>query len=359
MRESVSLGPDCFAYSSRRVLVTGGAGFLGSHVCDLLVERGLSVICLDNLSSGSLNNIAHLLDRPNFQFLRADVCTPISLPIAQAYNLACVASPLLYQNDPIQTVKTCVLGAMNVLALCCQFGARMLQASTSEVYGDPEVHPQLEDYCGRVNITGPRACYDEGKRCAETLCFDYCRRYDADVRVARIFNTYGPRMASLDGRVIPTFIRRALMNEPLSIFGSGEQTRSFCYVDDLVDALVRMMEAPAQCAAPMNIGNPAETTIRHLAEEIVEITNSRSVIQNVAAVVDDPHRRCPSISRASARLGWEPKTPLREGLMKTISATESELRHVPAHSVDSPSMDFYLRGLQVDGRLAKTHLAYR
>jgi UDP-glucuronate decarboxylase len=300
------------------VLVTGGAGFLGSHLCDRLAADSVNVICLDNLSTGSYGNISHLIANQRVGFIRGDVSVPIDIQVDEIYNLACVASPFRYQREPVQTLKSSVYGAMNMLNLARQAHATVLQASTSEIYGDPEVHPQPEAYWGRVNPVGPRACYDEGKRCAETLCFDYRRQYQVNIKVARIFNTYGPRMHPLDGRVISNFVCRALMNEPLTIYGSGEQTRSFCYVDDLVEGLIRLMASSAECTGPVNFGNPEEVTVRQLAEQIIGLTGSRSVIRTIAGAVDDPQRRRPAIDIARRQFGWEPKIRLGEGLLKTI-----------------------------------------
>ena len=311
---------------SNQVLVTGGAGFLGSHLCEKLIAGGAQVICVDNFFTGNRNNIAHLLGSARFELIRHDVTFPLYLEVAQIYNLACPASPVHYQHDPVQTTKSSVHGAINMLGLAKRTGARILQASTSEVYGDPEMHPQSERYLGRVNPIGPRACYDEGKRCAETLFFDYQRQHRVRIKVARIFNTYGPRMHPNDGRVVSNFIRQALKNEPLTIYGAGEQTRSFCYVDDLIDALVRLMGSPEAFTGPVNLGNPAEITVRQLAEEIIQLTGSGSKIRTCDAGVDDPRRRQPDIALARARLAWEPKVPLRAGLLKTIEYFEEVFR---------------------------------
>jgi UDP-glucuronate decarboxylase len=307
-----------------RVLVTGGAGFLGSHLIDRLLERGNEVICADNLFTGSKRNIAHLLDHPNFEFIRHDVTFPLYVEVDQIYNLACPASPVHYQSDPVQTTKTSVHGAINMLGLAKRTGARFLQASTSEVYGDPSVHPQSEEYWGNVNPIGPRACYDEGKRCAETLCFDYHRQHSLDVRVVRIFNTYGPRMHPNDGRVVSNFIIQALKGQPITLYGDGMQTRSFCYVDDLLDGFLRFMDLLPDAngklgyPGPINLGNPNEFTIRQLAEKVIEKTGSRSVLEFRPLPQDDPMQRKPDIGRAQQHLGWEPRVQLDQGLIKTI-----------------------------------------
>ncbi|ACJ01369.1 UDP-glucuronic acid decarboxylase family protein [Rhodospirillum centenum] len=301
-----------------RVLVTGGAGFLGSHLCDRLIADGNDVICVDNFFTGTKDNIAHLLGHPRFELLRHDVTFPLYVEVDEIYNLACPASPVHYQNDPVQTTKTSVHGAINMLGLAKRLRARIFQASTSEVYGDPDQHPQSEDYRGNVNPIGPRACYDEGKRCAETLFFDYHRQHGVDIRVARIFNTYGPRMHPNDGRVVSNFIVQALRNAPITIQGDGRQTRSFCYVDDLIDAIVRLMQAPEGTTGPVNLGNPGEFTIRELADQVIGLTGSRSELVYRPLPVDDPMQRCPDITRARTLLGWEPRVPLREGLERTI-----------------------------------------
>jgi len=301
-----------------RVLVTGGAGFLGSHLCELLLRRGYEVVCADNFYTGSKRNIAHLLSDPRFELLRHDVTFPLYIEVDQIYNLACPASPPHYQHRPIQTTKTSVHGAINMLGLAKRIGCPILQASTSEVYGDPLEHPQTEDYWGRVNPIGLRACYDEGKRCAETLFFDYRREVGLGIKVARIFNTYGPRMDPADGRVVSNFICQALRGEPITLYGDGEQTRSFCYVDDLVAGLETLMESPADVTGPINLGNPAEFSMRELAEIILDITGSTSRLEHRPLPADDPTRRCPDITRAREQLGWEPQVPLRAGLEKTI-----------------------------------------
>jgi UDP-glucuronate decarboxylase len=312
-------------HSSQRILVTGGAGFLGSHLIDRLLERGHEVVCADNLFTGTKRNIEHLHGHPRFEFLRHDVTFPLYIEVDQIYNLACPASPVHYQHDPVQTTKTSVHGAINMLGLAKRLRARILQASTSEVYGDPAVHPQTEDYWGNVNPIGIRSCYDEGKRCAETLFFDYHRQFRLDVRVARIFNTYGPRMHPNDGRVVSNFIVQALKGEPLTLYGEGRQTRSFCYVDDLIEGLLRFMDLPAgeQGApgfpGPINLGNPVEFTIRELAEQVLAVTGSKSQLEFRPLPQDDPLQRRPDISLARARLGWEPRRPLAEGLAPTIA----------------------------------------
>jgi UDP-glucuronate decarboxylase len=305
--------------SLKRILVTGGAGFLGSHLCERLVEQGHDVICLDNFFTSQKTNVAHLLDRPNFELIRHDITLPVYLEVDEIYNLACPAAPGHYQYNPIKTMKTSVMGAIVVLGMAKRCRAKVLQASTSEVYGEPEVHPQPETYRGSVNPIGPRACYDEGKRAAETLFFDYHRANHVNVRIARIFNTYGPRMHPFDGRVISNFIRQALAGEELTIFGEGDQTRSFCYRDDLVEGLVRLMNGPDDFVGPVNLGNPGEFTIRELAERIIELTGSPSKLRHEPLPADDPTQRQPDITLARERLGWEPAVPLREGLEKTIA----------------------------------------
>ncbi len=301
----------------QRILVTGGAGFLGSHLCERLVEGGDDIICLDNFFTSQKSNVAHLLDKPNFELLRHDVTQPVWLEVDQIYNLACPAAPGHYQYNPIKTTKTSVIGAINVLGMAKRCNARVLQASTSEIYGDPEVHPQPESYRGNVNPIGPRACYDEGKRCAETLFMDYRRMNKLSVRIVRIFNTYGPRMNPYDGRVVSNFIRQALAGEDLTIFGDGSQTRAFCYRDDLIEAMIRTMNTE-QFTGPVNIGNPGEFTIKQLAEMVIELTGSESKIVYRPLPADDPVRRRPDITLAKERLGWEPETELRDGLKKTI-----------------------------------------
>ena len=302
----------------KRVLVTGGAGFLGSHLCERLVAEGADVLCVDNYFTGRKDNIAHLMDRPQFEALRHDVCFPLYVEVDEIYNLACPASPIHYQHDPVQTTKTSVSGAINMLGLAKRLRAKIFQASTSEVYGDPSVHPQTEDYRGNVNPIGPRACYDEGKRCAETLFFDYHRQHRLRIKVARIFNTYGPRMHPNDGRVVSNFIVQALKGEPITLYGDGSQTRAFCYVDDLIEGFVRLMAAPDQVTGPVNLGNPVETTVSELAATIVALVGSRSPIVHRPLPVDDPVQRCPDIARAREHLHWEPRIPLETGLKKTI-----------------------------------------
>jgi UDP-glucuronate decarboxylase len=302
-----------------RILVTGGAGFLGSHLCERLVEQGHDVVCLDNFFTSQKTNVAHLLGRPNFELIRHDVTQPIVLEVDQVYNLACPAAPGHYQYNPIKTMKTSVMGAINMLGLAKRCRAKILQASTSEVYGDPEVHPQTESYRGAVNPVGPRACYDEGKRAAETLFMDYHRMHRLNVRIVRIFNTYGPRMHPFDGRVVSNFIRQALRGEDLTVFGDGSHTRSFCYRDDLIEGMLRMMEGPDDFIGPVNLGNPDEFTILELANLVIELTGSRSMVVHRDLPADDPTRRRPDISLAKHHLGWQPTTRLREGLQKTIA----------------------------------------
>jgi UDP-glucuronate decarboxylase len=305
--------------SLKRILVTGGAGFLGSHLCERLVSQGHDVICVDNFFTSQKANVAPLLGQSNFELLRHDIVQPLWLEVDEIYNLACPAAPGHYQFNPIKTMKTSVVGAINVLGMAKRCRAKVLQASTSEVYGDPEVHPQPESYRGAVNPIGPRACYDEGKRAAETLFMDYHRAHRLNIRIVRIFNTYGPRMNPYDGRVVSNFIRQAIAGEPITIFGSGDQTRSFCYRDDLIDGMMRMMAAPDDFVGPVNIGNPGEFTIRELAELTVQLCGSSSEIVHRPLPVDDPERRRPDITLARDRLGWEPTIPLREGLARTIA----------------------------------------
>jgi UDP-glucuronate decarboxylase len=305
--------------SRKRILVTGGAGFLGSHLCDRLLDAGHEVLCLDNMYTGTKRNIDHLHANPRFEFMRHDVCFPVYVEVDEIYNLACPASPVHYQHDPVQTTKTCVHGAINMLGLAKRLRCRILQASTSEVYGDPSVHPQTEDYWGHVNPIGIRSCYDEGKRCAETLFFDYHRQHGLEIKVARIFNTYGPRMHPADGRVVSNFVIQALKGEPITIFGDGQQTRSFCYVEDLVDGLIRLMESPAEITGPVNIGNPNEFSMRELADAVLAQVDTSSTIVQMPLPADDPKQRKPDITTARTKLGWEPKVQLREGLTTTIS----------------------------------------
>ena len=311
---------------SQRVLVTGGAGFLGSFLCEQLIQQGHDVLALDNLFTGNKRNIAHLLDNRNFEFIRHDVVEPILLEVDWIFNLACPASPVHYQYNPVKTSKTSILGAINMLGLAKRVKARILQASTSEIYGDPEVHPQTEDYWGSVNPIGPRSCYDVGKRVAETLMSDYRRQNGVDTRIIRIFNTYGPRMHPEDGRVVSNFIVAALRSEPLVLYGDGQQTRSFCYVSDLIEGILRMMQQE-NCPGPINLGNPGEFTIRELAEQVVELTNSRSQITYQPAREDDPSRRRPNIQLAKEQLGWEPTVSLKEGLRHTIHYFDELLRN--------------------------------
>jgi len=302
----------------RRILVTGGAGFLGSHLCERLVARGDDVLCVDNFYTGTKDNIAHLLGTPRFELIRHDVTFPLYVEVDEIYNLACPASPIHYQHDPVQTTKTSVHGAINMLGLAKRTGAKILQASTSEIYGDPTVHPQTEDYRGNVNPIGPRACYDEGKRCAETLFFDYYRQHDLRIRVARIFNTYGPRMHPNDGRVVSNFIVQALAGQPITLYGDGRQTRSFCYVDDLVEGLIRLMDAEDEVTGPVNLGNPGEFTIRQLADKVLAMTGSSSSIVQRPLPEDDPLQRQPDIGLAERLLGWRPRVLLDQGLAHTI-----------------------------------------
>jgi UDP-glucuronate decarboxylase len=302
-----------------RVLVTGGSGFLGSHLCERLLDDGAEVVCVDNFFTGTRSNIEHLIGHKRFEVIRHDVAFPLYIEVDEIYNLACPASPIHYQHDPVQTTKTSVHGAINMLGLAKRVRARILQASTSEVYGDPSIHPQTEDYWGNVNPIGPRSCYDEGKRCAETLFFDYWRQHKLSIKVARIFNTYGPRMHPNDGRVVSNFIVQALKGEPITIYGDGRQTRSFCYVDDLIDGVVRLMQSPAGFVGPVNLGNPVEFTIRELAENIVDMTGSRSRLVFRELPTDDPRQRQPDIALARLELGWEPKVQLRDGLSRTIA----------------------------------------
>ncbi len=308
----------------KRILVTGGAGFLGSHLCERLLAQGHEVLCVDNYFTGRRENIAHLLDNRSFEAMRHDVTLPLYVEVDAIYNLACPASPVHYQHDPVQTTKTSVHGAINMLGLAKRLKVPILQASTSEVYGDPECHPQTEEYWGNVNPVGLRACYDEGKRCAETLFFDYHRQHGLEIKVARIFNTYGPRMQPDDGRVVSSFIVQALRGDPITIFGDGSQTRSFCYVDDLVSGLIRLAGSPADVTGPINLGNPHEFTIRALAEQIVEMTGSRSRIVEKPLPADDPRQRKPDITRANRLLDWAPSVELREGLARTICYFEEQ-----------------------------------
>ncbi|TWB13391.1 UDP-glucuronate decarboxylase [Rhizobium sp. ERR 1071] len=310
---------------TKRILVTGGAGFLGSFLCERLLREKHEVICVDNFFTGRKSNVSHLLDSRSFEIVRHDITFPLYVEVDEIYNLACPASPVHYQFDPVQTTKTSVHGAINMLGLAKRVGAKILQASTSEVYGDPEIHPQQEEYWGRVNPIGPRSCYDEGKRCAETLFFDYWRQHRLRIKVARIFNTYGPRMRPDDGRVVSNFIVQALQNKPITVYGSGHQTRSFCYVDDLIDGLVRLMGTKDEITGPINLGNPAEFTMLELANLAIELTGSRSAIKYLPLPADDPRQRQPDIGVASRELGWKPKVQLKAGLGKTIAYFEELL----------------------------------
>ena len=305
--------------TTERVLVTGGAGFIGSHLCERLLAAGKEVLCVDNYFTGARSNIAHLLDNPKFEAVRHDITFPLYVEVDEIYNLACPASPIHYQHDPVQTTKTSVHGAINMLGLAKRVGARIMQASTSEVYGDPAVHPQPEEYWGNVNTIGPRACYDEGKRCAETLFFDYHRQHKLDIKVIRIFNTYGPRMHPNDGRVVSNFIIQALKGEPITIYGDGQQTRSFCYVDDLIEGFLRFVATPAGITGPINLGNPGEFTMLELAEKVIRLTRSDSKIEHKPLPQDDPKQRQPDIAKARALMDWEPVVPLEEGLDRTIA----------------------------------------
>ncbi len=302
----------------KRILVTGGAGFIGSHLCERLLNDGNEVICVDNFFTGSKRNVVHLMDNPYFELMRHDVCFPLYVEVDEIYNMACPASPIHYQHDPVQTTKTSVLGAINMLGLAKRVKAKILQASTSEVYGDPTVHPQPEGYWGNVNPIGPRSCYDEGKRCAETLFFDYQRQHGLDIKVARIFNTYGPRMMPNDGRVVSNFIVQALSGKPVTIYGDGSQTRSFCYVDDLVEGLIRLMNSPSATPNPINLGNPGEFTVRQLAEKVVQRVGGDSQLEQKPLPQDDPRQRQPDIAVAREVLGWSPQVPLDEGLERTV-----------------------------------------
>ena len=313
-----------------RTLITGGAGFIGSHLCDRLLDKGHEVLCVDNFFTGARSNITHLLDHKNFELTRHDVTHPLFVEIDQIYNMACPASPVHYQFDPVQTTKTSVHGAINMLGLAKRTKARILQASTSEVYGDPAVHPQQEDYWGNVNPIGPRSCYDEGKRCAETLFFDYYRQHRLDIKVARIFNTYGPRMNPNDGRVVSNFIVQALRGEDITLYGDGDQTRSFCYVDDLVAGLIALMESPDGVTGPINLGNPGEFTIKELAENVIDLTGSASKMVHKPLPQDDPRQRQPDITRAKEQLDWAPGIKLRDGLTKTIAYFDGLLAEMDA-----------------------------
>ena len=311
----------------RRVLVTGGAGFIGSHLCERLIAEGTEVLCVDNFFTGTKDNIYHLLDNPYFEVIRHDICFPLYVEVDRIYNFACPASPIHYQFDPVQTTKVNVLGAINMLGLAKRLKVRIFQASTSEVYGNPTVHPQPETYWGNVNTTGPRACYDEGKRCAETLFFDYYRQHKLDIKVARIFNTYGPRMHPNDGRVVSNFVLQALRGQDITVYGDGLQTRSFCYVDDLIDGIYRFMNAQNGFTGPINLGNPSEVTILDLARLIIDLTGTRSKIVFKQLPQDDPERRMPDISLAKSKLGWNPEVDLKTGLVKTIEYFEEKIRN--------------------------------
>lgn len=310
----------------KKILVTGGAGFIGSHLCKKLIEQGNDVICIDNYFTGTKENIAELFNNPYFEAIRHDICFPLYVEVDEIYNLACPASPIHYQHDPVQTTKTTVHGAINMLGLAKRVNARILQASTSEVYGDPAQHPQKEDYWGNVNPIGPRSCYDEGKRCAETLFFDYQRQHDLDIKVIRIFNTYGPNMHPNDGRVVSNFIVQALTNQDITVYGNGEQTRSFCYVDDLIDGMIKMMSSAKGIYGPTNLGNPIEYKIIELAEMIIKLTNSKSKIINKDLPTDDPVRRKPDISRAKKDINWEPNIDVTDGLKKTIDYFKKQIK---------------------------------
>ncbi len=316
--------------SRKRILVTGGAGFIGSHLIDRLLEQGHEILCADNLFTGTKRNIDHLHDEPRFEFLRHDVTMPLYVEVDEIYNLACPASPVHYQHDPVQTTKTSVHGAINMLGLAKRLRCKIFQASTSEVYGDPHVHPQPEEYWGNVNPIGPRSCYDEGKRCAETLFFDYRRQHDLQIKVARIFNTYGPRMHHADGRVVSNFIVQALLGEDITIYGDGSQTRSFCYVDDLVEGFIRLMETGDDVTGPVNLGNPGEFTIRELAEKVIAMTGSKSTLTFLDLPADDPKQRRPDISKANELLDWQPTIALNEGLERTIAYFEKRLPEITA-----------------------------
>ena len=319
-------------FSNRRVLVTGGAGFIGSHLCERLLARGDEVLCVDNFFTATRPNVSGLMSNSRFELVRHDVCFPLYVEVDKIYNLACPASPIHYQFDPVQTTKTSVHGAINMLGLAKRVKAKILQASTSEVYGDPTVHPQTEDYWGHVNPIGPRSCYDEGKRCAETLFFDYRRQHNLKIKIARIFNTYGPRMHPNDGRVVSNFVVQALQNKDITVYGDGSQTRSFCYVDDLIDGLVRLMETSDDVVGPLNLGNPEEFSVRELAETIIALIGSSSRIVHRPLPEDDPKQRRPDISKAQAILHWQPKTSLRDGLMKVVVYFERLLSGQEAHA---------------------------
>ncbi|MCI5178814.1 MAG: SDR family oxidoreductase [Candidatus Electrothrix sp. AW3_4] len=317
----------------KQILITGGAGFLGSHLCERLINEGHEVLCVDNCFTGNKQNVIRLIDNPRFEFIRYDITFPLYVEVDEIYNLACPASPVHYQHDPVQTTKTTVHGAINMLGLAKRIQAKILQASTSEVYGDPSVHPQPETYWGNVNPIGIRSCYDEGKRCAETLFFDYRRQHKLNIKVARIFNTYGPRMHPDDGRVVSNFIVQALKNKPITVYGDGSQTRSFCYVDDMIEGFVRLMDTEDNFTGPVNLGNPGEFTILELAEHVLEMTGSRSEIQFHPLPHDDPKQRKPDIALAGQELGWQPKVKLKEGLVKTIQYFDNYLKQTGGSSV--------------------------
>jgi UDP-glucuronate decarboxylase len=319
--------------AQQRILVTGGAGFLGSHLCERLLKQGNEVLCVDNFYTGTKRNIQHLIENSSFEVLRHDITFPLYLEVDQIFNLACPASPIHYQNDPVQTTKVNVHGSINLLGLAKRVGARIFQASTSEVYGDPSVHPQPESYCGSVTPTGPRACYDEGKRCAETLFFDYHRQHGLEIKVARIFNTYGPRMHQNDGRVVSNFIVQALRDEPITLYGDGSQTRSFCYVDDLIDGFMKLMDSPSDFTGPVNLGNAAEFTVLELAEKIIDLTGSRSKFVFKPLPVNDPRRRQPDLTLAKQKLNYAPRISLEEGLIRTVAYFENVLRTERGESV--------------------------
>ena len=325
-QQNGALGKVMYDLQRTRVLVTGGAGFLGSHLCERLLDQGKDVICLDNYFTGTKDNIVTLMDNPHFEVMRHDVTFPLYVEVDEIYNLACPASPIHYQYDPVQTTKTSVHGAINMLGLAKRIKAKIMQASTSEVYGDPQVHPQTEDYWGHVNPNGIRSCYDEGKRCAETLFFDYRRQHNLNIKVARIFNTYGSKMHPNDGRVVSNFIVQALSGEDITIYGDGSQTRSFCYVDDLISGFIKLMDSPDEVTGPFNLGNPVEFTIKELAEKVIEMTGSGSKIIYQPLPSDDPTQRCPDITRAKSTLDWEPTIKLEEGLKPTIEYFDSFLR---------------------------------
>jgi UDP-glucuronate decarboxylase len=321
------------SFKRKRILVSGGAGFLGSHLCDRLIAAGNDVLCVDNFFTGSKENVAHLMSSPYFELMRHDVTFPLYVEVDEIFNLACPASPIHYQHDPVQTTKTSVHGAINMLGLAKRVRAKIFQASTSEVYGDPSVHPQVEEYWGNVNPIGSRSCYDEGKRCAETLFFDYHRQHNLRIKVARIFNTFGPRMHPADGRVVSNFIMQALLGKNITIYGDGSQTRSFCYVDDLIDAFLALMETGDEVTGPINIGNPGEFTMLELAKLVLEITNSKSRIEHLPLPADDPKQRRPDIAKARTLLKWEPKVPLRTGLERTVEYFDSLVRQRPGAHV--------------------------